>query len=65
AVLEPKTPEMCFRLGQMAERIGQNAVSAYWYRATLLLDPKHAAAAAALQSPRPDRADAPTPGQGQ
>jgi tetratricopeptide (TPR) repeat protein len=52
AVREPKTPELCFRLGQLAERIGQNTTAAYWYRATLLLDPKHAAASKKLEGSR-------------
>jgi tetratricopeptide (TPR) repeat protein len=38
---EPRNPLKCFRLGLMAERIGRGAIAAYWYRATLLLDPEH------------------------
>jgi tetratricopeptide (TPR) repeat protein len=53
---EPQNVALCFKLGQMAEQLGRNAIAEYWYRAVLLLDPRHEEAAvhlAKLTEPTP------------
>jgi tetratricopeptide (TPR) repeat protein len=42
SVLEPRNALTCFRLGLMAERLGLEQEAAGWYRAVILLDPRHA-----------------------
>jgi tetratricopeptide (TPR) repeat protein len=44
AMDEPKQPDICFQLGLMAERLDMLEVAASWYRATLILNPRHAGA---------------------
>jgi tetratricopeptide (TPR) repeat protein len=44
AMDEPKQPDVCFQLGLMAERLDMLEAAASWYRAALILDPRHAGA---------------------